>query len=131
MNIIKYPDDETANIAIEKNEPLLILISFDSETVILASLDDTAEHHVLLTQVGRNSLDIDKYFRIIIDKTGADWTFVCPPDYKHISDKQKRIQEFYKDGFATISTVLSQLGYIVGINIPYRYSRHFKAMSDE
>lgn len=131
MKYDKFPDNETVDSAIEINDPLVILISFDSETVILASVVDTVEHQTLLAQTGRNALDVDKYFRIVVDKTGADWTFVCPHDYKHISDRQKRIQEFYKDGFTVISDVLASLGYIVGINIPYRYSRHFKAMSDE
>jgi hypothetical protein len=129
MNIIKYPDAETASRAIEATDPLVILISFDGETVILSRVEDTVERHTLLAQTGKSSLDIDKYFRIVVDNRSADWTFICPPDYKGIADKRRRIELFYKDGFAEISNVLFDLGYYVGINIPYRYSRHFLEMA--
>ena len=45
--------------------------------------------------------------------------------YKGITNKQYRLSQFYKDGFASISHVLGELGYLVGINIPTRYRRHF------
>ena len=86
---------------------------------------------ILLEKVGIDSREIDKYFRIVLDNEGADWTFVCPPDYKNIEDKQRRITAFYKDGFAAISEVLSGLGLMVGINIPKRYRRHFDYMMSE
>ena len=35
--------------------------------------------------------DIDKYFRLVLDDTEADWTFVCPPDYRSIPGKRRRI----------------------------------------
>ena len=131
MNIIKYPVETDVNKAIAEKEPLLVLISFDGETAIISHIDEAVEHHILLAKAGFPSTDIDKYFRIVLDEDGADWTFVCPPDYKGIADKQRRITAFYKDGFSTISEALSELGFMVGINIPKRYRRHFDYMMNE
>ena len=125
MTIIKYPSEEAVNQAIQKDEPLLVLISYNEERVIMSSVDDAPEHHILLKLAGLSELDIDQYFRIVLDKSGADWTFVCPPDYKGITNKQYRLSQFYKDGFTAISHALSELGYMVGINIPTRYQRYF------
>ena len=128
MNMIKYPSETDVNKAICDNEPLLVLISFDGETVITSQIDEAVEHHILLMKTGFKDTDIDKFFRIILDKDGADWTFVCPSDYKNIQDKQRRIGQFYKDGFSIISDVLHDLGYMVGINIPRRYIRHLNML---
>lgn len=131
MTKICYPDEAAVNAAIKDGEPMLVLISFDGGTAIMAHIDEAFEHHILLEKVGIDSREIDKYFRIVLDNEGADWTFVCPPDYKNIEDKQRRITAFYKDGFAAISEVLSGLGLMVGINIPKRYRRHFDYMMSE
>jgi hypothetical protein len=131
MNIIKYPDDAAVSAAIHNDEPLLVLISFDGKAAIISQIDDAVEHHILLEKTGFDSRDIDKYFRIVLNSDGADWTFVCPPDYKGIEDKQRRISAFYKDGFSVISEALSELGFMVGINIPKRYRRHFDYMMEE
>lgn len=126
MNIIKFPTETDVNNAVSRKEPLLMLISFDGKTVIVSHIDEAVEHHILLEKAGFSDRDIDKYFRLVLDDEGADWTFVCPPDYKNISDKTRRIKQFYKDGFAVISDVLQELGFMVGINIPRRYRRHFR-----
>ena len=131
MNITKYPTAADVDKAVAEHEPLLLLISFDGSEVIMSHIDEAVEHHILLEKAGFDSRDIDKYFRIVLDSEGADWTFVCPPDYKGIEDKQRRITAFYKDGFAAISDVLSELGFMVGINIPKRYRRHFDYMMSE
>ena len=131
MNIIKYPSEETVNNAILADEPLLALISFDGNTAIISQLDEAVEHHILLMKVGYNDTDIDKFFRIVLDRSGADWTFVCPPDYKGIQFKDKRIEAFYKDGFAIISDFLHSIGYLVGIDIPKRYRRHLDVLNKE
>ena len=131
MNFIRYPTDQAIDKAIADKDPLLVLISFDGSTAIVSHIDEAVEHHILLEKAGFDSRDIDKYFRIVLDDEGADWTFVCPPDYKNIKDKQRRITAFYKDGFSVISDVLSQLGFMVGINIPKRYRRHFDYMMSE
>ena len=130
MNIIKYPSDESVNKAIAADEPLLAVISFDGKTAVMSQIDEAMEHHILLMKAGYKDTDIDKFFRIVLDKSGADWTFVCPPDYKSISYKDKRIEAFYKDGFAVISDFLHSIGYLVGIDIPKRYRRHLDAMND-
>lgn len=131
MNILKVPSDKSVDDAINAKEPLLMLVSFDAENVILSHIDEAVEHHILLEKAGLDSRDIDKYFRLVLDDEGADWTFICPPDYKNITDRQRRITAFYKDGFAVLSDVLSQLGFMVGINIPKRYRRHFDYMMNE
>ena len=130
MEIIKYQSEADVNNAISNKEPLLVLISFDGKTVITSHIDEAMEHHILLLKAGFSDKDIDKYFRIILDDEGADWTFVCPPDYKNISDKSRRIKAFYKDGFSIISDVLQELGFMVGINIPRRYRRHFDMLGE-
>lgn len=131
MQIIKYPSIEDVNTAINIDDPLLVLISFDSQKVIVAPIDEAVEHHVLLEKVGEGSRNIDKYFRIVLDKEGADWTFVCPPDYKGITNKTHRISEFYKDGFSVIPQAIQALGYLVGIDIPRRYRRHIEILADK
>lgn len=130
MKIIKYPSETDVNTAISDKEPLLVLISFDGETVIVSHIDEAVEHHILLMKAGFSDRDIDKYFRIVLDDEGADWTFVCPPDYKNIPDRSRRIKAFYKDGFDVISDVLQELGFMVGINIPRRYRRHFDELGE-
>ena len=130
MNLIKYPSDEAVSKAMAADEPLLILISFDGKTAIMSQIDEAVEHHILPMDVGFKDTDIDKFFRIILDRSGADWTFVCPPDYKNIPFKDKRIEAFYKDGFSVISDFLHSIGYLVGINIPKRYSRHLNTLGD-
>jgi len=131
MNIIKYPSEADVNKAMAADEPLLVLISFDGETVIMSQIDEAMEHHILLMNAGFKDTDIDKFFRIVLDKSGADWTFICPPDYKNIPFKDKRIEAFYKDGFAVISGFLHSIGYLVGINIPKRYRRHMDVLSKD
>lgn len=123
MHIIKYPSEEEVNKAITADEPLLAVISFDGQTAVMSQIDDAVEHNILLMKNGYKDTDIDKFFRIVLDKSGADYTFVCPPDYK-----DKRIESFYKDGFAVISDFLHSIGYLVGINIPKRYRRHLDVL---
>lgn len=131
MNIIKYPSDKEVNKAIAADEPMLALISFDGKTAIMSQIDEAVEHNILLMKSGYKDTDIDKFFRIVLDKSGADWTFICPPDYKNIQFKYKRIESFYKDGFAVISDFLHSIGYLVGINIPKRYRRHLDVLSND
>ncbi|MDE6780124.1 MAG: hypothetical protein K2J40_01510 [Ruminococcus sp.] len=129
MEIIKYPSEENVKNAVRADEPFLAVISFDSKKAIMCQIDE-AEHHILLMKNGYKDMDIDKFFRIVFDKSGADWTFVCPPDYKNIPYKDKRIKAFYRDGMYTISEFLDNINYIIGINIPERYRRHFDFMNE-
>lgn len=130
MNIEKFPNVEEVEKAIANKEPLLMLISFDGTEAIVSHIDEAVEHHILLAKAGKDSRDIDRYFRIVLDDEGADWTFVCPPDYKGIQDRTRRISAFYKDGFSVISDALNELGLLVGINIPRRYQRHLKELGE-
>lgn len=131
MTITQINGSESVADAIRQDEPLMAVISFDGSQAYVSHLDDGGEHHILLQKAGQPSTDIDKYFRIIFDQDGADWTFICPPDYKGITRKDKRIQSFYRDGIATISEFLSELGYLCDIKIPKRYKRHLNAMLGE
>ena len=127
----KYPDEKAVDGAVAKKEPLIIAISFDEETALMSWLDDSFEHHILLQHFGLNAGDIDKYWRIVVDNETAEWTFVCPRDYKGIKDRQKRITAFCNDGITAISRVISDLGYFADIRIPRRYRRHFDAIGDK
>lgn len=129
MQFIYYPSREEVEQYFGSDEVLMMLVSFDGEKAVIAPSVETFEHHTLLAQVGIRETEIDRYFRIVFDNTAADWTFVCPSSYHGISDKQKRIAEFYKDGFRYISEALAEIGYFVELRIPKRYRRHFDIMS--
>lgn len=131
MQIIKYPSEENVTEAVKVDEPFLAVISFDGKKAVMCQIDKAMEHHILLMKSGYKDTDIDRFFRIVFDKSGADWTFVCPLDYKNIPYKDKRIKAFYKDGIRTISEFLDSINYIVGINIPKRYRRHFDFMNQD
>jgi len=125
MRIQFYPDQKKVFEAMQENDPLLMLISYDKSRILVANIDDSFEHHVLLRQLGYSEMDIDKYYRIVINQEGADWTFVCPTEYKGISDKNKRIETFYNDGIEAITEAMHTIGYECEVNIPQRYRRHF------
>ncbi|MGN0690844.1 MAG: hypothetical protein ACI4K7_00660 [Oscillospiraceae bacterium] len=129
MTIIKYPDEQEFEHAVNTDEPLLVLVSYDGETVIASQIDEAVEHHILLRKVGLPDTDIDKYFRLVVDHEGADWTFVCPSDYSTVTRKEKRIEGYFKDGMRIIPEGLKAIGYDVPINIPKRYRRHFDIMN--
>ena len=131
MNILKYPDEQAFDNAVQADEPILVLISFDGENVIASQIDEAMDHHILLRLVKDSDKDLDKYFRIVADHEGADWTFVCPPNYSSITHKEKRIEEFFKDGMRVIPKALKEMGYDVPVSIPRRYRRHFDIMNDE
>ncbi len=131
MEIIEYNDYESVKKAREKDEPLMAVISFDGSKAYVCHIDDGVEHHILLMKTGHKGTETDEFFRIIFDKDGADWTFICPSDYKNIKYKSKRIKQFYKDGISTISEFLADFGYLCDIKIPKRYSRHLNAMIED
>ena len=131
MNIIRYDDILSVDEAIRDDEPMLAVILFDGSEAIVSHIDEAGEHYILLAKAGRSGTDIDQYFRIVFDKESADWTFICPPDYKNIADKTRRIAQFYKDGFEMITEFLKNFGFSGSkIDIPKRYMRHFKFMSE-
>ena len=131
MNITKYPNEQDFDNAVKADEPLLVLISFDGDTVIASQIDEAVKHNILLRKVNGSDADIDKYFRLVVDGEGADWTFVCPPDYSSITHKDKRIEEFFKDGMRIIPKALKEIGYDVPVTIPKRYRRHFDIMNED
>ncbi len=131
MNIIYYPDKENVASAVSEKEPLLVLVSFDGEEVITSQIDNAVEHHILLRKVNIPDTDIDRYFRLVVDSEGADWTFVCPESYSLSTRKEKRIEKFFRDGMRIIPPALKALGYDVPITIPKRYKRHFDIMNYE
>jgi hypothetical protein len=128
MIIKYYPDEAHVNEAIRVDDPLLMLVSYDGEEILLANIDDAFEHVILLKKLDYKETDIDKYFRIVLNREGADWTFVCPSNYRGIGDKKKRIETFYSDGIDQISKAIQAIGYDVQIQIPQRYRRHFNML---
>lgn len=130
MNMIYYPDESSVTDAMKRDEPLLVLISFDGDQVIVSQIDEAVEHHILLRLAGFPDTDIDKYFRLVVNREGADWTFVCPSTYNSVTRKEKQIEDFFKDGMRIIPNALKQLGYNVPVEIPKRYRRHFDMMGD-
>ncbi|MEG2583311.1 MAG: hypothetical protein RSA27_02230 [Oscillospiraceae bacterium] len=129
--IILYPDEQTVKSAIEIDDPLLVLVSHDNKSMIVSNIDDAGEHIILLRLAGFIDTEIDKYYRLVVNKSGADWTFVCPPEYGGISDKSRRIQQFYNDGFDIIPHALKEIGYDVPLEIPRRYRRHMDLAWDK
>ena len=128
METIYYPDEQTVKKAMQADDPLLLLVAHDESRLIVSNIDDAGEHIILLRLAGFEDSELDKYFRLVVNKDGADWTFVCPSDYAGLTDKSTRIQQFYKDGFQAIPKALEAIGYMVGIDIPRRYRRHFDMM---
>ena len=123
MKMLFFPGREAVEAARRDGEPLLLLVSVDGETAVIAPADEAVEHHILLDRAGKagliegDSRDIDRYFRAVVDEAGADWTFVCPAGYKGISDKGRRIAAFYRAGFAAISEALGIMRIFVGIRL--------------
>lgn len=125
MEIIKYygSDTERTEFINHNSEPLMAVIAHDGSHAVVSLLDEGFEHHILLAKA-LDKHNIDEYFRIIFDNEGADWTFVCPTDYKCIADKEKRISRFFNDGIDVITEFLNEINYNVPINVPKRYRRH-------
>lgn len=117
MNMIYVPDKETVTARFGTSEMFILAITYDAETAAIAPIDEAPEHYILLNKAGIGEINLDRCFRVVFDDKAAEWTFVCPSDYAHIADKQKRIAQFYKDGFRTISHVLSDLGYMIDLTI--------------
>jgi len=128
MQVKYFPNKARVNKAVKNNDPIIMLASFDGKTVLIAGIDDALEHHVLLKKMGYKETDIDLYFRLVVNRSGADWTFVCPSDYKGIANRRKRIEAFWVDGHRVISEALKTIGYMVDIVIPKRFRRHIEQM---
>ena len=124
MNITYFPDQETVTRARADDDPLLVLIAYSGQEMLVSNIDDAFEHLILLRKLGIDENEIDSYFRLVVNQEGADWTFVCPENYKSIKSKTRRLEEFYKDGFQLIPKALQELGYNVPLDIPKRYRRH-------
>lgn len=131
MEIIKYygSDTEQKEFILHNGEPLMAIIAHDCSHAVVSLLDEGFEHHILLSK-SLSETDIDKYFRIIFDDEGADWTFVCPVNYRNITNKEKRIKCFFADGVDAITHFLKQINYDVTINIPKRYRRHMDYLNN-
>ncbi len=130
MSVQFFPDKKAFSAAKEAKDPLLVLISFDGKRLLVAPADESMEHVLLLKQLGYSERDLDQYFRVVLNTNGADWTFVCPMDYKKIPQREMRIKQFYKDGFSIIPRALSQLGYAVPLEIPKRFQRHIHSLGN-
>ena len=131
MIIKYYPDETRVKEAMQADDPLLMLVSYDGDEILLSNIDDAFEHLILLKKFDYQENEIDKFFKIILNQDGADWTFVCPSNYKGISNKEKRIETFYNDGITQISKAVQAIGYNVDIQIPQRYRRHFNMLKEK
>lgn len=131
MDIIRYygSDESKQEFITHTEEPLMAVIAHDSSHAVVSLLDEGCEYNILLAK-SLDKYNIDEYFRIIFDNEGADWTFVCPPEYKNISNKENRISQFFDDGITVIEEFLKTLEYDVPINIPKRYRRHINYLDN-
>lgn len=130
MNIKYMPDEKIITESRMVDDPLLILISHEGNTVIIANIDFYGDHVLLLKNAGWDENSLDDFFRIIATNSGADWTFVAPQGYKNIQNREKRIETFYNDGIAIITRVLTELQFNPEVNIPKRYQRHLQIFKD-
>ncbi len=124
MRLSHYPSRKAVEEAQKADDPILALIALDGGSMLLGPIDECLEHVILLKQLGHPEQDLDQYFRVVLNRKGADWTFVCPPGYKNIPSKEKRIEQFYSDGFKIIPAALKTIGYDVPLEIPVRFRRH-------
>lgn len=131
MVVKYYPDEARVNEAMQVDDPLLMLVSFDGSEILLSHIDDAVEHVILLRKMDYKETEIDKFFRVVLDREGADWTFVCPSNYKGTNNKDKRIETFYNDGVTQISKAMKIIGYNAEIHIPQRYRRHFNMLKEQ
>ena len=73
MKMLFFPGREAVEAARRDGEPLLLLVSVDGETAVIAPADEAVEHHILLDRAGKagliegDSRDIDRYFRAVIE----------------------------------------------------------------
>ncbi|MDQ2086670.1 hypothetical protein RBH29_09560 [Herbivorax sp. ANBcel31] len=130
MDIKYMPDEKSVIEARIVDDPLLILISHDANTIIMGNIDYYAEHLLLLKNACFKERQPNDFFRIIATNSGADWTFVAPYNYKNIENREKRIEAFYNDGIKAIAKVLDKLQFGSEINIPKRYQRHLEIFKD-
>ena len=130
MNIKYMPDEKTLTNTRMVDDPLLMLISHDGNTVIMGNIDFYGEHLLLLKNAGWDEKSLDEFFRIIVTNSGADWTFVAPQGYNNIKKRSERIETFYNDGINIITKVLIELQFNPEINIPKRYQRHIEMFKD-
>jgi hypothetical protein len=130
MNIIYFPNKKHVEDSLQVNDPVLILVKHDQSEMIVGNIDECGEHYILLAKAGRSMNDIDKYFRVIASDDGADWTFVCPADYKGLKNRDYRIKQFYNDGTDAIIKALKALNLPEDLRIPKRYQRHTEIFKD-
>lgn len=130
MVVKYYPDELHVNEAMQLNDPLLMLVSYDGNEILLANIDDAFEHHILLKKLNYKETEIDRFFRVVLNHQGADWTFVCPRNYKGIMNQEKRVKTFCNDGVTQISKAIQAIGYSAEIQIPQRYRRHFNLLQE-
>jgi hypothetical protein len=130
MELHWFPDRPTVEKAIADDDPLLVLVAHDSSEAIIANVDDAMEHVILLRRAGRSEIDIDSFYRVVVNRSGADWTFVAPGGYRGIQGRDRRIEAFYNDGVDAIGLALKALGYDVPLRIPERYRRHWDTLKN-
>ena len=117
MNIIRYPSAEAVNNAVAEDSPLLAAVFADESAAVVCPLEEAGEHSILLMNAGYDYSDSEKCFRLVFDTQAANWSFICPKEYKGISDRQEALSAFYRDGLRIIPEFLTLMGYFTQIKI--------------
>ena len=65
MRFTYCPSREEVEQYYGTDETMMMLVSFDGESAVIAPAIETVEHHTLLAQAGIRETEIDRYFRIV------------------------------------------------------------------
>ena len=84
-----------------------MLISYDEARVIMSSVDDAPEHHILPKLAGFSELDIDQYFPIVLDKSGL----FCPLFFMRINPSISPHKRFYASPIKDTRHALKSLAH--------------------
>jgi hypothetical protein len=129
MNIRYFPDQAAIEKAKQEDDPLLLMVAFDQQEALLATVDFASDHSTLIRKVGLPDERIDSFFRAILNRQGAEWIFVCPATYKDIPERGSRTDQYLNDGVDAFSAAIQAIGYEVKITIPSRFRWHFDELS--
>lgn len=124
MNITYYPTEDIVKSAMQQDDPLLAIISFDGAAAAIAPIDDAVEHHILIKKSGLPA-NIDEFFESLSIRKAQTGHSSVPAIINRFQISEGDLPAFYKDGFALITELLSEIGYFVDVTIPKRYRRHF------
>lgn len=114
MEIIRFPDSERVNLAVQLDERFTAVILPEDGVAVVAPEPEISDYDLLLSAAGFFG---KKGFNIRFDSNTARWDFACPKKYKCIEDEEERRSEYYRDGLAVIPEFLTLMGYFASIKI--------------